>query len=71
MITPIVKKFGKRVRKLRLEQGLTQEQLGEKCGLDLTYIGRIERGEQNSSLVVIGMLAKGLGVAPELLFKGL
>ncbi len=71
MVTPIVKKFGKRVRQLRLERGLTQEALGDKCGLDLTYIGRIERGEQNSSLVVVGMIAKGLGISIEELFSGL
>jgi transcriptional regulator with XRE-family HTH domain len=71
MMKPIVKKFGKRVRQLRLERDLTQEALGDKCGLDLSYIGRIERGEQNSSLVVIGMIAKGLGVSAEELFRGL
>lgn len=71
MIKPIVKKFGKRVRQLRLERGLTQEGLGDKCGLDLTYIGRIERGEQNSSLVVVATIAKGLGISVEELFKGL
>lgn len=71
MVKTIVKKFGKRVRQLRLERGLTQEGLGDKCGLDLTYIGRIERGEQNSSLVVIASIAKGLGVSVEELFKGL
>jgi transcriptional regulator with XRE-family HTH domain len=71
MVKTIVKKFGKRVRQLRLERGLTQEGLGDRCGLDLTYIGRIERGEQNSSLVVIASIAKGLGVSVEELFKGL
>jgi transcriptional regulator with XRE-family HTH domain len=71
MNKPIVKKFGKRVRQLRLERGLTQEGLGDKCGLDMTYIGRIERGEQNSSLIVIGAIAKGLGVSVEELFRGL
>lgn len=71
MTTTLVKRFGKRVRKLRLEQGFTQEQLGDKCGLDLTYIGRIERGEQNSSLVVVAAIAKGLGISVEALFKNL
>lgn len=71
MTNTIVKKFGKRLRQLRQERGLTQEKLGDKCGLDMTYIGRIERGEQNSSLLVVGMLAKGLSVSPEELFKGL
>lgn len=71
MIKPVVKKFGKRVRKLRLERGLTQEALGDKAGLDMTYIGRIERGEQNTSIIAAEMIAKGLGVSLELLFKGL
>jgi len=71
MIKPAVKKFGKRVRQLRLERGLTQEALGDKAGLDMTYIGRVERGEQNTSIVVAEMIAKGLGISLEQLFKGL
>jgi len=71
MKKPILKKFGKRIRKLRLEQGLTQEKLADKCGLDMTYVGHIERGEQNSSLVVIEMFSKGLGVPLEDLFRDL
>lgn len=71
MTNTIVKKFGKRLRQLRLERGLTQEKLADKSGLDMSYIGRIERGEQNSSLGVIGALAKGLGVPAEELFKGI
>ena len=68
---PVVKKFGKRVRKLRLEHDLTQEALGDRAGLDMTYIGRIERGEQNTSVVASEMIAKGLGITLEQLFKGL
>lgn len=68
---PVLKKFGKRIKTLRLERGLTQEKLADKCGLDMTYVGHIERGEQNSSLVVIEMLSKGLGVSLDELFRGL
>lgn len=68
---PVVKKFGKRVRKLRLERGLTQEALGDKAGFDLTYIGRIERGEITTSIIAAEMIAKGLGISLEQLFKGL
>jgi transcriptional regulator with XRE-family HTH domain len=68
---PVVKKFGKRVRKLRLERRLTQEALGDKAGLDLTYIGRIERGEITTSIIAAEMIAKGLGITLEQLFKGL
>lgn len=68
---PVVKKFGKRVRKLRLERGLTQEALGDKASLDMTYIGRIERGEITTSIITAEMVAKGLGISLEQLFKGL
>lgn len=71
MVKPVVKRFGKRVRQLRLERGLTQEALGDKAGLDMTYVGRIERGEQNTSIIAAEMLAKGLGITLEQLFKGL
>lgn len=71
MVKPVVKRFGKRVRQLRLERDLTQEALGDKAGLDMTYIGRIERGEQNTSIIAAEMIAKGLGVTLEQLFKGL
>ncbi len=56
------KKFGKRVRSLREEQGLSQEELGFKADLHRTYIGAVERGEQNISLDNIGRLAKVLKV---------
>jgi len=64
----IKEKFGKRVRKLRKEQGLSQEGLGFKTGLHRTYIGAIERGEQNVSLENIQKIAKALGVKVKDLF---
>lgn len=57
------------VRRLRLESGLTQEQLAHECELDLTYIGGIERGRRNPSVKVLGKLAAALGVHPGTLFK--
>lgn len=60
----ILKSFGKRLRELRLEVGLSQENLALNCDLDRSYVGQVERGEKNISLVNIYKIAKGLGVHP-------
>ena len=51
--------FGQRVRELRTEKGFSQEGLALACDLDRTYIGGIERGERNVSLVNIQKIADG------------
>ena len=53
----ICKKFGNKVRELRIAQGLSQEILAQKSGLHRTYIGGIERGERNISLINIEKIA--------------
>lgn len=60
---PLIKLLAKRVRALRLELGLSQEELAEETGLHRTYVGSIERAERNVSLVNIGIIAKALGVS--------
>ena len=60
--------FGKRVRELRTAKGLSQEALALACDLDRTYIGGIERGERNVSLVNIEKIASGLSVPVRELF---
>jgi transcriptional regulator with XRE-family HTH domain len=66
----ILRKFGERVRILRLQRGITsQMDLSLKTGLDLTYIGGIERCERNVALRNIEKIAKALGVRIEELFK--
>ena len=56
--------FGKVVRQLREAVGLSQETLAAKTRIHRTYIGGIERGERNPTLLMIHRLAKALGVKP-------
>ncbi len=69
MDTSVLNKFGKRLRVLRDEKGMSQEELGFKSKIHRTYIGAVERGEQNISLKSIEKLAKGLGVKLKDLFS--
>ena len=64
----IKEKFGKRVRKIRKEQDLSQEEVGFKTGLHRTYIGSVERGEQNVSLENIQKIAKAFKINLKELF---
>jgi transcriptional regulator with XRE-family HTH domain len=61
--------FGERVRELRKKKGLSQENLALISGLDRTYIGGVERGERNISLVNIHVIAGALGVPVRELFN--
>jgi transcriptional regulator with XRE-family HTH domain len=63
--------FGKRVRSIRNDLGWTLEELAEEAGMHWTYIGSVERGERNLSLINIVRLARALGVGPEDLVRGL
>ncbi|AIQ21324.1 transcriptional regulator [Paenibacillus sp. FSL H7-0357] len=58
----ILKLVGTRIRALRKERGLSQEALGEKGGFHFSYIGQIERGEKNVSLLNLHKIAESLEV---------
>lgn len=61
-LSAIPERFGKRVKMLRKDRGLTQERLAELAGLHFTYISGIERGLRNVSLTNIVRLARALKV---------
>jgi transcriptional regulator with XRE-family HTH domain len=58
----ILIKFGKHVRDERTKRGLSQEQLAELANVHRTYIGMIERGEKNITLLNIERIAKALKI---------
>ena len=61
--------FGNAIRHLRTEMGLSQEQFAEKCGLHRTYIGQIERGERNPSLINIEKFSLACDIELSKLFE--
>ncbi|MFZ4474966.1 MAG: helix-turn-helix domain-containing protein [Saprospiraceae bacterium] len=66
-----LKQLGNRIRDLRIEIDLSQEKLAFACDLDRTYIGSVERGERNISILNIVKISNALGVNPQELLLGL
>lgn len=61
--------FGKNIRRIRRDLGLSQEELAERCGIHRTYIGGVERGERNVAFLNILRIARALQVSPCQLFE--
>lgn len=64
-------KFGANLRQARLEQGLSQERLAHRSGLNMTHVARIERSEREPGVRTVSKLAKGLGISAAVLFDGI
>ena len=58
-----LRSFGCHVRLLRQQKSLSQEDLAQRAGIDRTYVGGVERGERNLSLLNIKRLADALGIS--------
>lgn len=58
----VARQFGMALKDLRLRHRLTQQELADACGLDIGYVGGIERGQRNPTLGVIHSLATVLKV---------
>ena len=67
----ILVQFGSRVRELRTAKGYSQESFADKCDLDRTYIGGVERGERNISLRNVERIALALDISLHELMDGL
>lgn len=62
--------FGSRVRQARIRLGLSQEEAAARAGLHRTYMGSVERGERNVSLLNIHAIARALEVEAGDLLEG-
>lgn len=69
MKTDALVQFGQRVRQLRVERGLSQEDLAELADLHRNYVSQIEGGRRNVSFLNILKLAHGLKVRPAKLIE--
>lgn len=68
LLTPDWVAFGKAIRHLRSEAGLTQEALAHEVGISSNYLSDVERGRRNITVNLLFNLAAGLAVAPGDLF---
>ena len=61
--------FGQRIRQIRNERHMSQEEFAWMVGLHRTYLGQVERAEKNITLKNIEKIAKALNIDPKELFK--
>ena len=62
-------KFGLRVREMRLQKNVSQEDLAHSAEIDRTYLQSIEKGKRNVSISTIEKISKALNVSMETLIK--
>jgi transcriptional regulator with XRE-family HTH domain len=68
-VKTLAQRFGGCVREMRVAQGMSQVEFGERCGFYQTYLSRIERGQANPTLNAMEVIANALGVTVFELFE--
>lgn len=68
-MTTLKEKFGKRIRQLRRQKDITQEDLAEAAQISVDFLSLLERGENAPSFKTLEKLAKALGVPVKELFN--
>ena len=66
-----LKRFGKRLKELRIQRNLTQSELAEMIGLSTNFIGMVERGERNTSVDKIFKIAEAFDIPLAIFFETL
>ena len=65
----IRKRLGSNLKRLRLEQGWSQEDFADRAGIHRTYVSDIERAARNPTITVVEKLAKPLKVSVSVLLQ--
>jgi len=60
---PLLLALGGAIRRIRLEKKLSQEKLAHLAGIDRTYVGQVERGDNNVAILTLSRLARALDVS--------
>jgi len=68
---PVLVSFGLAAQKRRRELGISQEEAADRAGIHRTYLADVERGSRNLGLKNVVGIARGLGVTPSDLVKGI
>lgn len=69
MATTLGETMAKNLRRVRLERGLTQEELAHRVGINRNYVGMIERRENSPTVAMVERLAEALQVDPGILLQ--
>ncbi len=65
-----LKSLGKRIKEMRSERSISQEELAELAGVHRTYVGMIERGEKNVTILTAHKISTALEISISEFFKG-
>ena len=63
--------LGMRIRYLRKQKGMSQEDLALDCGINKNYLSDLERGTRNPTVIVLEKIANALDINLSTLFKGI
>ena len=61
--------LGQRIREIRVQKGMTQSEIAERCGMASNYIAMLERGERNPTYLTLLKIAEGCDVSISELIK--
>lgn len=69
--TTVLTRFGARVKELRLQKNLTQQELADRCDIDIRTVQRVEKGEFSLGIEIMFLMAKAFDLSASQLLEGI